>query len=669
MENIQHSTFNVQRPVFGVPQLCEPQQGFKIRNLNPRNPKEVRKPNAESRFPPSWKIKGDSSPKPADSDFGLRISFGSRISGFGFHKVLPFLLLLPLQVVAQAPPQLPPGGLVQLQVVQPAVDVSSPVTATAQFDPPVVRAGETTFYRVSVDATESSIQWPDEVPAPAALRFGAKRSGQITQTQANKFRPLASFVYEVAAPLEGHFSVTNFSVDVMGARVQIPAASLDVVARSAAAPAARRLALEISATNIFLGQPFHARVILPAGPGNQIEALREIEFSGDGLMTDRTGFQQFIEPVNFQGQLKTAFVAEMRVTPLAAGPLKFSAQGFTAGREFTAPISIHGQVSLPGGPAKYVLLVSDPVEIQVRPLPVEGELPGFTGAIGKFFRDPPRLSTNRLPVGEPLQLQLAFHGEGDLTRFVPPAPPRSRDWQIIADPPPATSFTLIPLTDETRATPAIPFSYFDPGTAKYVDLTIPPQPVTVMGEGLPVELPVFNEEGKPEAPVKLSSLAPAPGRRVWSLKPLQLHGWFVAVQLAPVAGLFALWQWDRRRRYLEAHPEIVRRNQARRALRREKLALQAAVAAGDASAFVQHAARAMSIAAAPHFPANPRALVSADVLLRLADAGLNGPASETVKKVFAAADAQFADTPQTQPDLLALRPGVEAVLAKLEEKL
>ncbi len=273
-------------------------------------------------------------------------------STFGFHPVLVCLLLLPLSVVAQPPPQLPPGGLLQLQVAQPAVDVSSPVTATAQFDPPVVHAGATTFYRVSVNATESSIQWPDELPAPAALRFGAKRSGQITQTQANRFRPLASFVYEVVAPLEGRFTVTNFSVQVMGALVQIPAASLDVVAKNAAAPAARRLGLEISATNVFLGQPFHARVILPAGPGNEIEALREIEFSGNGLMTDKTGFQQFIEPVNLQGQLKTAFVAELKVTPMAAGPLKFSAQGFTAGREFTAPISIRGQVSLARRPAE-----------------------------------------------------------------------------------------------------------------------------------------------------------------------------------------------------------------------------------------------------------------------------------------------------------------------------
>jgi len=40
-----------------------------------------------------------------------------------------------------------------------------------------------------------------------------------------------------------------------------------------------------------------------------------------------------------------------------------------------------------------------------------------------------------------------------------------------------------------------------------------------------------------------------------------------------------------------------------------------------------------------------------------------------VKKVFAAADAQFAGTPQPGPDLLGLRPAVEAVLQALEAKL
>jgi hypothetical protein len=53
----------------------------------------------------------------------------------------------------------------------------------------------------------------------------------------------------------------------------------------------------------------------------------------------------------------------------------------------------------------------------------------------------------------------------------------------------------------------------------------------------------------------------------------------------------------------------------------------------------------------------------------LGGAGQNGRAGETVRKVFAAADAQFAATPQTRADLLELNSDVEAVLLELEAKL
>ena len=581
--------------------------------------------------------------------------------------------LAPFCLFAQVPLHLPPGALMQLQVQQPPVDVSTPATATAEFDPPVVRAGEKTFYRVNVAAAEATIQWPAQISAPTELQFGANAHGQLTELQGNKFRPLTAFVYEVQATKSGHFTVTNFSVTAAAEPVAIPAASLEVLPPTGSAGEAvgapRKLALEILETNLFLGQPFHVRVVLPAGPGNEIEALREVQLNGDGLMTDRTSTRQAIETLNLAGQLKPAFVCELTATPIAAGPLQFSAQGFTAGREFFGPISIHGQVRLPGGPPQYNLLISDPLEIHVRPLPVAGELPGFTGSIGKFFFDPPQLATNRLRVGEPVQLKITFHGAGDLARLVPPAAPRSRNWQIIADPPPATSFTLIPQTDEATHTPAIPFSYFDPETAKYVDLTIPPLPVTVVGEGLPVQLPAFTDEGRAAAPLKLSGLAATPGKPVSSLKPLQLRGWFVGVQLAPAIGFLALWQWDRRRRFLAAHPEIVRRRRARRALRREKRRLQKAVAAGDSEDFLRHAVAALRVACAPHYPAHPRALVCADVLEQLGPAGANGRDADMVRRLFAAADAQFAATPQTRGDLLELNPAMETLLQKLEARL
>jgi hypothetical protein len=586
-----------------------------------------------------------------------------------FAKIIFPLLLAPFCLCAQTPPQIPPGGLIQLQVPQPPVDISSPATAMAVFDPPVVRAGEKTFYRVTVDAAESAIAWPAKISAPAELKFGLNTHGQIMRLDGNQYRPFTAFVHEITATAAGRFTITNFSVNIAGQPVEIPAASVDAIAASCNLPPARRLVLETSATNVFLGQPFRVRVMLPVGNNNEIEALREIQLNGDGLMTEKKNLRQSIEVTSINGQLKPTFICEMTVTPIAAGLIRFSAQGFTAGREFSGPISISGQVTIPGGPAKYVLLVSDVLEIHVRPLPTESELPGYTGTLGKFFRDPPALSTNRIRVGEPVQLKVTFHGEGDLTRFVPPAPPRSRDWQIIADKPPGTGYTLIPQTDEVRATPAIPFSYFDPVTAKYVDLTLPPLPITVIGEGLPVQLPVFDDESKSTVPLRLSSLALTPGKTTNSLKPLQLRGWFVGVQLMPVIGFLALWQWDRRRRFWEAHPDQFRRREARRALQREKIALQKSVATGDATAFVQHAVNALRIAVAPHYPANPQALVCADVLAQLDDAERAGRAGETVRKIFAAVDAQFASTAQAQADWLALQPAMAELLLKLEAKL
>ena len=595
------------------------------------------------------------------------------MKALAFQLILLASLAAASLVRAQAPPQIPPSQFNQLMVPQPAVDTTAPITASATFDSPAIRVGDKTFYRVDVTFTESAIQWPKRLPVPAGTKMVEVARGELAQELPGSFHALTEFVYDVTATAPGQLTIPAFNIDVAGATVQVPAATLDTLPQGSAPPAneqpPRRLALQITETNVYLGQPFRVRIISPISPGNPIEAIRDVQFNGDGLMMDKAAGQQSVGPVNLNGQLVTAYICEYVVTPIAAGPLKFNAQGFTAGNQFGGLVIIHGQVTMPGGPTRFKLLVSDPVQINVRPLPADAELPGFTGALGRFFSDPPRLSTNRVHVGQPIELKTTFHGQGDLVRMAPPAVPRSRDWEIIAAPPPAITFTLIPLTDEVHETPAIPFCYFDPGLGKYVDLTIPSLPVTVIGEGLPAEIPGYDDDAKSIAPLKLSSLAMLPGVRVDSLVPPQMRATSIVFLMLPVGGFLALWRWDRRRRYLEAHPDLVSRAQARHALRREKQRLQHAIAANDIAAFVHHAARAMSIAVAPHFPADPRALVGSDVLAQLDDRTEPSAAAETVKHVFAAADAQFAGTKVELPDLAALRLGVDAVLQQLEAKL
>jgi hypothetical protein len=576
---------------------------------------------------------------------------------------------------AQTPVQLPPDAQAQLLLQQQPVDVSQTenISAAAAFDPPVVRAGEKAFYRVTVNATQNSIAWPDKIATPPELKFGPDARGQTTRLEDNKYRPLTAFLCEVTATAPGHFVVSNFAVTVGGARVEIPAAHLEVVESNAALlPTARRLALELSETNLFLGQPFRVRVLLPVGPNHQAEALNQIQFIGDGFMTDKTAARCSIQAVSQNGQSRPAFIYETVSTPVASGPLMLSAQGFTASPFAVGPISIRpggGPISFSSSMQGPVFLVSDAMRLNVRPVPMESAPPGFTGAIGKFTTDRPQLATNRVRIGNPVHLKLGFHGESNLTRFVPPQAPRSREWQIIADNPPGGGFTFIPLTDETTNTPAIPFYAFDPATKRFYDLTIPALPLTVIGEELPVQLPPLAEHDQSSGPKRLSGPAATPGKTTANLKPLQLQGWFVAVQILPVIGLIALWRRDERRRFLEAHPEIVRRRKAKRELRKERKQLQQAIAANDARAFVRHAAAAMRIAVAPHFPAEALALVGGDVLSQLHDAGQNKQAAETIQKIFEAADAQFAAAPASRTDVLDLQTKVETVLKMLEEKL
>jgi len=175
---------------------------------------------------------------------------------------------------------------------------------------------------------------------------------------------------------------------------------------------------------------------------------------------------------------------------------------------------------------------------------------------------------------------------------------------------------------------------------------------------------------QPEKKLGLSALAESSGKSVGSLVPLQMRAWFVPAQLVPAFALFGLWTWDRRRRFLEAHPEVVRCRQARRALRREKRALRRAAASGDAPGFVRRAVTALQIAAAPHFPAEPRALVCSEVLSLFNPQEQVGKTGDVIRSFFTSdASVSFAPGRQGTGPLFALRPELEGILERMEARL
>jgi len=590
-----------------------------------------------------------------------------------------------------------PDPLSQLMVTQPSIEIASNVVAVSSFDPPVIRAGEKSTYRVTFNALDESIVWPEEIPAPPQLELRLSARGQIFQHADNQLKPQTTINHHVRAAEPGSFTIPEFTVEVYGRRINVPAARLDVAPASAAVPAtAQRLVLQLSETNAYAGQPLAARVLMPGSISNVVQGLQSVKLNGDGFLVDQSVTRQSITALPLGGRSVSTYVFETVLTPLVAGKLEISAQGFTIGNRFGAPIVIQGQVTIPGGPPQNVLLDSDPVTISVRPLPRSGSLPGFTGVIGNYTSDPPLLATNRVRLGDSVNLVVTFRGEGHLVRFVPPSAPMVRNWQVSdaargggmvvnrpgMPPLPGNfvtfTYTLTPLSTAVQATPAIPFSYFDPKRGAYVDLTIPSMPITVMPgmtiaadsqpgtEAAPTEIASPSEEKK----LTLSALAVSPGRIATGLVPLQQQGWFMVVQCLPVLGFAALWVWDRRRRYLEQHPDIVLRRRARRALRRERRELHKAARAGDKLRFATIAVSAMRVACAPHYPAEPRALVCRDVLDSLEETERTGRPGEVVRRFFAVVDASIFSATATDGDgLLALKPELDGLLERLEARL
>jgi hypothetical protein len=626
---------------------------------------------------------------PAADEFG-RLFPGSAAQGWPrllWPVVFAFLLLQETgSLRAQGTSAAMQDPMMQLMLAQPKIDVDSPVVPLTSFDPPAVKPGEEAIYRVTLNALETAIDWPSTIPIPAQVQWRAGAHAQILTLGGSLLVPRTTFIYRVRASAPGDVTIPEFTIPVNGKPVTIPATRLEVSTTPPPRPPAQQLRLEVPTNGLFVGQTVRARILLPAAPGGMLQSLAQAQLNGKGFIVDQASAHAHVEAMPLPGSRASvsAFVYELMLTPIAVGNLSIFAQGYAVGNRVFGGVIMPG----PGGPMpQWTLVDSDPTVLQVRPLPRGSELPGFTGAVGVYAVDPPELSTNYLSVGEPLKLKVKVRGDGNLARLVHPPAPQQADWQVFAMPletiPPqiiqaqgfvTLNYTLIPLTDKVRATPAIPFSTFDPDLAAYQNQTIPAVPVTVTaGAATAADLDAVIQAAKLDKQVEkdpvLSGLATGTGLS-GGLMPVQKRGWFPLLHLVPAAGLMVLWSWDRRRRFLELHPDIVLRRRALRALRRERKTLQRAARSEDSARFATSAVQAMTVAVAPWYPAEPRALVGSDVLMMLTDADRSGPAGKTVRHVFSKTDAaRFDAASPATTDLLQLRAEINTVLDHLESRL
>jgi hypothetical protein len=164
---------------------------------------------------------------------------------------------------------------------------------------------------------------------------------------------------------------------------------------------------------------------------------------------------------------------------------------------------------------KELTVATDPLKLEILPLPKEGRPASFAGAVGQFDID--ALVANPRPSpGDPLNLIVKIGGKGNFKGMGPPVLTETSGWRSY---PPGDKFegtddlsyagvksfdyTLIAQEPKT-ASPGCEFSYFDPVVAKYVTLATKPLPVTASPGAI---IPSDGFTAQTSAPV--SSQAPA----------------------------------------------------------------------------------------------------------------------------------------------------------------
>ncbi|HLH57052.1 MAG TPA: BatD family protein, partial [Verrucomicrobiae bacterium] len=251
------------------------------------------------------------------------------VRAFGF-----FLIMLGPALYGQQPSQAAQDPLMQLMLAQPKIDVDSPVTPVVSFEPRVIKPGEPCTYRVTINALETAIEWPDKIPVPQGVSMREGARGQILSMIGAMLVPRTTFNYRLTASTPGVFTIPEFTIRVNGKSVNVPASEIVVSANPVAGLApAQVLLLDLPTNGLYVGQAVRARVLLPGAPGGTVQSLGQVQVNGQGFIVDQSSAHARIEvlagapgkrPVN-------TFVYELMLTPIAVGKITLSAQAYAVG--------------------------------------------------------------------------------------------------------------------------------------------------------------------------------------------------------------------------------------------------------------------------------------------------------------------------------------------------
>ncbi|GAB4183668.1 MAG: BatD family protein [Terrimicrobiaceae bacterium] len=186
---------------------------------------------------------------------------------------------------------------------------------------------------------------------------------------------------------------------------------------------------------------------------------------------------------------------------------------------------------------KEIEIVTEPTNLEVKPLPMKDRPESFDGAVGEFQIDV-SASPKKAAEGEPITLKVKVSGRGNFEAMGPPKLVDADGWRVYDpakkfEPSPTDpigyngemtyEFTLV-ARENLKATPPVRFSYFDPKEEKFVTLDGPPVAVQAAGS---------SSAASPAATTAAAEATPTPSQP--ATRPSDLSSDFRKASFQPAA--------------------------------------------------------------------------------------------------------------------------------------
>lgn len=551
---------------------------------------------------------------------------------------------------------------------------------TASLNPDTIRPGETATLSLVFEngSPGNSLEIPD-IPGLKIQSAGQSETANFSWGNSGKVS-LSQYTYNFAVTSlkPGEYSIPAMSVKVGKTTLTSPPLKLKVLrpneANTASANPVAQYAfvkLALPKLKVYIGELFTLEIQVYAVNG-QLRNVSRLPADGFTIVKGVPGDER---PAQIGNRAFKLIPVQVTLVPNRTGKLELG------------PVQCDYLLEVRGWggffpQAQPVQLVSDPITIEVLPLPSQNVPPAFRGAVGDYKMTVQASPTN-VAVGDPITLKVQVAGRGHLDSLVSPISTNWHDFKLY---PPSSKVestdplgregvktfeqVVTPLNAGVAVIPPIVFTFLDPATGQYRTLTQAAIPLYVKPAAGPQAQPtILAQTGSDVSPptrdivhikTRLGTLATVPPP--WIQQPR-----FLALQLLPLGLWLGAWGWRKRHDFWERNPRKRRQRQVARLIHHGLPKLRQTAEANKFDDFFVLLFRLLQEQLGERLDLPAPSITEAVIEEQLRPHGVPEEILTQLHELFHACNQARYAPQHTLPMLVALAPRAEAVLRELQQ--